>query len=105
MEAVLASGSGRRPGLSPVQVMAAGLLLVAVVVAVWAVQERQSPVTEEVELLAGTVVSAADLAVMEAVFDRAELKDYRVQEGAALRRPWSAEPISAGAGRCRCASA
>jgi hypothetical protein len=81
MEAVLASGSGRRPGLSPVQVMAAGLLLVAVVVAVWAVQERQSPVTEEVELLAGTVVSAADLAVMEAVFDRTELKDYRVQEG------------------------
>lgn len=81
MEAALTSDSGRRPGFTPAQVMAAGLLLVVVAAAVWVVREPAPRVAEEVELLAGTDLGPAELAVIEAVFDRAELADYRVDEG------------------------
>lgn len=81
MEPALADEAGRRTGPTPIQVIAAGLVLVAVGVAVWSVQERPQVTVEEVELLAGTVLGPADLALMEAVFDRAELSGHRVEEG------------------------
>lgn len=84
MEPDLAAEPARRPGLTPVQVIAAGLVLVAVGVAVWAVQDRPVVVFEEVELLAGTVLAPAELAQMEAVFDRAELSGHRVEDGRLL---------------------
>ena len=52
MEPDLAVEPARRPGLTPVQVIAAGLMLVAVGIAVWAVQDRPVVAVEEVELLA-----------------------------------------------------
>lgn len=81
MEAMLTSDSSRRSGLTPVQVMAGCILVVAAVVAAWAIRERPPVVTEEVELLSGMVLGSADLAVMEAAFNRAELADYRFQGG------------------------
>ncbi len=81
MEPDLAAEPARRPGLTPVQVIAAGLVLVAIGVAVWAVQDRPVVTVEEVELLAGTVLAPAELAQMEAVFGRAELSGHRVEEG------------------------
>ena len=81
MEELLTSGSGRQSGLTPAKVIASGFLLVAVVVAAWATRVRPSPVAEETELLSGMVLGTAELAVMEAAFDRAELKNYRVQDG------------------------
>jgi hypothetical protein len=81
MEPDLAAEAGRRSGPTPIQVIAAGLLLVAVGVAVWAVQERPQLTVAEVELLAGTVLGPADLALMEAVFDRADLSGHRVEAG------------------------
>ncbi|MGA1619513.1 MAG: hypothetical protein ACO37F_13520, partial [Pirellulales bacterium] len=73
MEPDLAAEPARRSGLTPVQVIAAGLVLVAVGVAVWAVQDRPVVVFEEVELLAGTVLAPAELAQKQAVLDRAEI--------------------------------
>ena len=81
MEPDLAIEPAQRPGLNPVQVIAAGLVLVAVGIAAWAVQGRPIVATEEVELLAGTELAPAELAQMQAVFDRAELSEYRVEEG------------------------
>ena len=84
MEPDLTPESAHRPGLNPVQVIAAGLVLVAVGVATWAVQDRPIVAVEEVELLAGTPLAPAELAQMEAVFDRAELSEHRVEEGRLL---------------------
>jgi hypothetical protein len=81
MDPDLAAHAGRRSGPTPVQVVAAGLVLVAIGVAVWVLPERPAVTVEEVELLAGTVLGPADLALMEAVFDRAELSGHRVDGG------------------------
>lgn len=75
------AATGRRPGPTPVQVMAVGLILAAAAAAVWSLRDRPQGQADEVELLAGTMLRPADLAVMEAVFDRADLTGYRVDGG------------------------
>ena len=63
----------------PAQIIVLGVVAAAVGWAVWFTRER--PVHEEVELLPGTVLPAAELAVVGAAFDRAQLSDHRTDEG------------------------
>jgi len=63
----------------PAQVIALGVVAAAVGWAVWFTRER--PVHEEIELLPGTVLPAAELAVVGAAFDRAQLSDHRTDDG------------------------
>jgi type III secretory pathway lipoprotein EscJ len=46
---------------------------------VWLLQDR--PNHEEVELLSGSRLPSSELAIMEAAFDRAQLTDYRSEDG------------------------
>jgi type III secretory pathway lipoprotein EscJ len=63
----------------PAQIVVLGVVAAAVGWAVWFTRER--PVHEEVELLPGTMLPAAELAVVGAAFDRAQLSDHRTDEG------------------------
>jgi type III secretory pathway lipoprotein EscJ len=71
--------SGRRPFVSPAQVIALGLVAASVGWAAWLLRDR--PISEETELLAGSVLPSSELAIMEAAFDRAQLTDYRTDGG------------------------
>lgn len=73
------SHSGRRPFVSPAQVIALGLVAASVGWAAWLLRDR--PIREETELLAGSVLPSSELAIMEAAFDRAQLTDYRTEGG------------------------
>jgi len=81
MEPDVFAETGRRVGPTPLQAIAAGLVLVAVSLVVWALRQPPRGDLVEVELLAGTVLGPADLALMEAVFDRADLADHRIEDG------------------------
>jgi type III secretory pathway lipoprotein EscJ len=70
---------GRRPFVSPAQVIALGLVAASVGWAAWLLRDR--PIREETELLAGSVLPSSELAIMEAAFDRAQLTDYRTEGG------------------------
>jgi type III secretory pathway lipoprotein EscJ len=70
---------GRRPLVSPAQVIALGLVAASVGWAAWLLRDR--PIREETELLAGSVLPSSELAIMEAAFDRAQLTDYRTEGG------------------------
>ena len=70
---------GRRPFVSPAQVIALGLVAASVGWAAWLLRDR--PIREETELLAGSVLPSSELAIMEAAFDRAQLTDYRTDGG------------------------
>jgi len=71
--------SGRRPFVSPAQVIALGLVAASVGWAAWLLRDR--PIREETELLAGSVLPSSELAIMEAAFDRVQLTDYRTEGG------------------------
>ncbi len=68
-----------RAAVAPSQVIALGLVAVSIGWAVWLLQDR--PNHEEVELLSGSKLPSSELAIMEAAFDRAQLTDYRSEDG------------------------
>lgn len=68
-----------RGAIAPSQVIALGLVAVSIGWAVWLLQDR--PHHEEVELLSGSKLPSSELAIMEAAFDRAQLTDYRSEDG------------------------
>ena len=68
-----------RATVAPSQVIALGLVAVSIGWAVWLLQDR--PNHEEVELLSGSKLPSSELAIMEAAFDRAQLTDYRSEDG------------------------
>ena len=68
-----------RAAVAPSQVIALGLVAASIGWAVWLLQDR--PNHEEVELLSGSKLPSSELAIMEAAFDRAQLTDYRSEDG------------------------
>jgi hypothetical protein len=81
MDAAIEAGSRRQSGVRPIQVMGLFLLLLAAVAGGLFVDFPKKEKVGEVELLAGAVLGPADLAVIEAVFDRSGLDSYRVVDG------------------------
>ena len=65
--------------VTPSQLIALGLVAASIGWAVWLLRDR--PISEESELLAGTLLPSSELAIMEAAFDRAQLTDYRTDAG------------------------
>lgn len=65
--------------VTPAQVIGIGLVLASLGWAAWLLRDR--PLSEEVELLPGTVLQSSDLAIIEAAFDRAQLIDHRTEDG------------------------
>ena len=81
MDAAIESGSRRQSGIRPIQVMGLFFLLLAAAVGGLFIDFPEKEVAGEVELLAGAVLGPADLANIEAVFDRSGLNSYRVVDG------------------------
>ena len=79
MNAQFPPAANSRAAVSPSQVIALGLVAVSIGWAVWLLQDR--PNHEEVELLSGSKLPSSELAIMEAAFDRAQLTDYRSEDG------------------------
>jgi hypothetical protein len=79
MNAHLPPTVNSRAAIVPSQVIALGLVAVSIGWAVWLLQDR--PNHEEAELLSGTKLPSSELAIMEAAFDRAQLTDYRSEDG------------------------
>ncbi len=69
--------SARR--ITPAQVVGIGLVVASFAWAAWLLRDR--PISEEVELLPGTVLPSSELAIVEAAFDRAQLIDHRTEGG------------------------
>jgi type III secretory pathway lipoprotein EscJ len=65
--------------INAAQVIACGIVAASLGWSVWLLRDR--PLTDEVELLPGRVLSYSDLAPVEAAFDRAQLTDHRTEEG------------------------
>jgi len=86
MELHASDARPRQPWLVPTQILALGLVAAAVAWAGWS--GREPPATEQVELLPGTVLPAAELAVVEAAFNRAQLVGHRTDGG----RVWVPRP-------------
>ncbi len=72
-----APASGRR--VTPAQVVGIGLVAASLAWAAWLLRDR--PISEEVELLPGTVLPSSELAIVEAAFDRGQLTDHRTEAG------------------------
>ncbi|MCE9630362.1 MAG: hypothetical protein K8S94_06555 [Planctomycetia bacterium] len=72
--------------VTPAQVIALGLVAISIGWAVWFLRDR--PISEEVELLPGTVLPSSELAIVEAAFDRAQLIGHRTEDG----RIWVPRP-------------
>jgi len=70
-------GSARR--ITPAQEVGIGLVVASFAWAAWLLRDR--PISEEVELLPGTVLPSSELAIVEAAFDRAQLIDHRTEGG------------------------
>lgn len=70
---------GRPLPVTVAQIVALGLVAASVGWAVWLTRER--PETDEVALLEDTVLTAGQLATIEASLDRANLTDYRTEAG------------------------
>ena len=81
MDAAIEAGSRRQSGIRPIQVIGLFFLLLAAVAGGLFIDFPEKEKAGEVELLAGAVLGPADLAVIEAVFDRAGLDSYRVVDG------------------------
>ena len=81
MDAAIEAGSRRQSGMRPIQVIGLFFLLLAAVAAGLFIDFPEKEKAGEVELLAGAVLGPADLAVIEAVFDRSGLDSYRVVDG------------------------
>ncbi|MFM8413659.1 MAG: hypothetical protein ACKOCX_02945 [Planctomycetota bacterium] len=69
----------RGPRVTPAQVVGIGLVAASLGWAAWLLRDR--PISEEVELLPGTVLPSSELAIVEAAFDRAQLADHRTETG------------------------
>ena len=76
----------RSPRVTPAQVVGIGLVAVSLGWAAWLLRDR--PISEEVELLAGTVLPSSEMAIVEAAFDRAQLTGHRTEAG----RVWVPRP-------------
>jgi len=70
---------GRTALLTPGQIVALGLVAASFGWAVWLLRER--PATDEVALLEDTVLTAPQMATVEAALDRAQLTEYRTDGG------------------------
>lgn len=81
MDAAIEAGSRRQSGMRPIQVIGLFFLLLTAVAAGLLIDFPEKEKAGEVELLAGAVLGPADLAVIEAVFDRSGLDSYRVVDG------------------------
>ncbi len=68
-----------RPMIAPAQLIALGIVAASIGWSVWLLRDR--PAAEEVELLSGTRLPSSELAIIEAAFDRAQLTDYRSEDG------------------------
>jgi type III secretory pathway lipoprotein EscJ len=88
MDAHSPAAARRRQGprVTPAQVIALGLVAASIGWAVWLL--RDHPISEEVELLPGTVLPSSELAIVEAAFDRAQLTGHRTEDG----RIWVSRP-------------
>lgn len=75
-------GAGDARLLTPMRVVAVGLVVAAAGLAAW--QLRQGSREGRVPLLADTVLPSSELALMEAAFDRAKLTDYAIDGGRIL---------------------
>jgi type III secretory pathway lipoprotein EscJ len=73
-------------GVTPAQVIGIGLVVASLGWAAWLLRDR--PISEEVELLPGSVLPSSELAIIEAAFDRAQLTDHRTEDG----RVWVPRP-------------
>jgi type III secretory pathway lipoprotein EscJ len=69
----------RGPRVTPAQVVGIGLVAASLGWAAWLLRDR--PISEEVELLSGTVLPSSEMAIVEAAFDRAQLSDHRTEGG------------------------
>ncbi len=74
------------PRVTPAQVVGIGLVVASLGWAAWLLRDR--PISEQVELLPGTVLPSSELAIIEAAFDRAQLTDHRTEDG----RVWVPRP-------------
>ena len=81
MDAAIETGSRRQSGIRPIQVMGLFFLLLAAAAGGLFIDFPEKEVAGEVELLAGAVLGPAELANIEAVFDRSGLGSYRVVDG------------------------
>ena len=75
-----------RPRVTPAQIVGIGLVAASLGWAAWLLRDR--PISEEVELLPGTVLPSSELAIVEAAFDRAQLVGHRTESG----RVWVPRP-------------
>jgi hypothetical protein len=78
----LASGDQPRrfaSRVTPAQVVGIGLVAASLGWAAWLLRDR--PISEEVELLPGTVLPSSEMAIVGAAFDRAQLLDHRTEDG------------------------
>lgn len=75
-----------RPRITPAQIVGLGLVAASLGWAAWLLRDR--PISEEVELLPGTVLPSSELAIVEAAFDRAQLAGHRTEAG----RVWVPRP-------------
>ena len=75
-----------RPRVTPAQIVGIGLVAASLGWAAWLLRDR--PISEEVELLPGTVLPSSELAIVEAAFDRAQLTGHRTESG----RVWVPRP-------------
>ncbi len=74
------------PRVTPAQIVGIGLVAASLGWAAWLLRDR--PISEEVELLPGTVLPSSEMAIVEAAFDRAQLTDHRTEDG----RVWVPRP-------------
>ncbi|MBT4157475.1 MAG: hypothetical protein HOD99_01470, partial [Planctomycetaceae bacterium] len=81
MDAAIENVSKIHSGVRPIQVVGFCLLLLAAVAGGLLIEFPEKKAGGEVELLVGAVLGPADLAVIEAVFDRSGLNSYRVDDG------------------------
>lgn len=65
--------------VSPAQVIACGIVAASIGWSFWLLRDR--PLSDEVELLPGTVLPYAEMAVVEAALDKAQLTDHRTDDG------------------------
>ena len=81
MDAAIENVSKIHSGVRPIQVVGFCLLLLAAVAGGLLIEFPEKKAGGEVELLVGAVLGPADLAVIEAVFNRSGLNSYRVDDG------------------------
>jgi type III secretory pathway lipoprotein EscJ len=71
--------AGLIPRVTPAQIIACGIVAASIGWSFWLLRDR--PLSDEVELLPGTVLPYAEMAVVEAALDKAQLTDHRTDDG------------------------